>query len=73
VKPGDLVQIEKHGAFGIVTEVFSDLDPQEPWVRVLFTYPSKTYQWCKKSGLRVLKKEGEQNTPLLGDDNSGSL
>ena len=73
MKPGDLVRIKSHGAFGIVTEVFPDLDPVEPWIRVLFTHPRETFQWCKKSGLQLIKKEGEQKTPLPGAVNSGSL
>ena len=72
MKVGDLVQIEKHGAIGIVTDIFDDLDPKNPWVRVAFTHPHQTYQWCKQSGLQVIK-EGDHQGPLLGATKSGSL
>ena len=55
MKPGDLVKISKYGSIGIVTEIFDDLNPKEPWVRVLFTHPAQTYQWCKLSGLALIK------------------
>jgi hypothetical protein len=54
---GDLVKVAKGQAMGIVVEVFSDLGPTDPWVRVLFTHPSETYQWVKKSGLRIVTSE----------------
>ena len=44
---------------GVVIEIFSDLDPKNPWVRVLFTHPKETYQWCKLSGLEILNPEKE--------------
>jgi len=76
VKPGDLVRIKKQDinsiAIGIVIEVFNDINPKEPWVRVLFTHPTQTYQWCKRSGLEVVKKEKGPKDPLLGA-NTGSL
>tara|TARA_R110000751_G_scaffold66004_2_gene134913 strand:+ start:825 stop:1019 length:195 start_codon:yes stop_codon:yes gene_type:complete len=59
LKLGNLVKIIRHGAIGIVTEVFDDLNPDDPWIRVLFTHPTQTYQWCKLSGLELIeKKEG---------------
>jgi len=76
LKPGDLVRMHKHGAIGIVTEVFADLNPSDPWIRVLFTHPTQTYQWCKETGLEVLKREeGLEVPPLLGAiiSKSGSL
>ena len=75
VKTGDLVRIYKHGAIGIVTEVFADLNPDDPWIRVLFTHPTQSYQWCKGTGLEVLKKEEGQQVPLLDAiaNESGSL
>jgi hypothetical protein len=61
MKPGDLVKSKKFNSVGVVLEVFSDLDPANPWVRVLFTHPKKTYQWCRVNGLEVLKtEEGRQ-------------
>ena len=65
MEPGDLVKLTKRKAIGIVTEVFGDLDPDNPWVRVLFTHPHDVYQWCKKDGLLLISKKRE--TP------SGSL
>ena len=54
---GDLVKSIKFNSIGVVTEVFSDLDPKNPWVRVLFTSPVETYQWCRVSGLELIKKK----------------
>jgi len=53
--PGDLVKSIRFNSIGVITEIFSDLDPKNPWVRVLFTSPSETYQWCRVSGLILLK------------------
>jgi len=72
VKIGDLVRIHKHGAIGVVTEIFDDLNPKEPWIRVLFTHPQQTYQWCKQSGLELIK-EGDPKDPLLDGALTGSL
>jgi rRNA processing protein Gar1 len=60
VQPGDLVRLIKHGHIGVVVDVFGDLDPEEPWVYVLFTHPAQSYQWRKKSSLVLLvtKKSG---------------
>jgi|TARA_R110002020_G_scaffold398617_1_gene608586 hypothetical protein len=73
MKPGDLVRIFKHGAIGIVTEIFDDLNPKEPWIRVLFTHPTQTYQWCKLSGLEIIEQEETQATGLPNHSASGSL
>ena len=72
VKIGDLVRVYKHGAIGVVTEIFDDLNPKDPWIRVAFTHPSHTYQWCKRSGLEVIK-ERDHKGPLPGVDYTGSL
>jgi len=53
VKVGDLVKLTKGQAMGIIVELFTDLNKSDPWVRVLFTYPTETYQWVKKSGLCI--------------------
>lgn len=66
MKPGDLVRMHKHDAIGIVTEIFADLNPKEPWIRVLFTHPTQTYQWCKLSGLELIKQD-------FANDTSGNL
>ena len=57
MKPGDLVESIKFRSIGIVIEVFGDLDPDNPWVRVHFTTPTHTYQWCKMNSLTILKKK----------------
>tara|TARA_R100000664_G_C2743019_1_gene131218 strand:- start:460 stop:684 length:225 start_codon:yes stop_codon:yes gene_type:complete len=74
VTKGDLVKVVKHGAIGVVTEIFDDLNPRDAWVRVAFTHPSHTYQWVKQSGLIVIK-EGTLSGPLSSGANkvSGSL
>ena len=72
MKIGDLVRIAKHGAIGVVTEIFDDLNPQDPWIRVAFTHPSHTYQWCKQSGLERIK-EGDPKGPPLDGVHTGSL
>lgn len=51
MKPGDLVTDKKHSRIGIVTEVFGDLDPSNPWVRVRWTAPFSGSEWCKGAGL----------------------
>jgi len=54
---GDLVKLIKVDSIGVILEVFGDLDPKNPWVRVLFTHPAETYQWCRISGLELVKKK----------------
>lgn len=56
MKKGDLVRSTKFNSIGVIIEVFSDLDPKNPWVRVLFTHPKETYQWCRVNGLELIKK-----------------
>lgn len=76
MKPGDLVKAGKGSSIGIVVDLFGDLNPFDPWVRVLFTHPAQTYRWCKMSSLTVVqKKEGDPIDPLLYDaiTTSGSL
>ena len=75
VEPGDLVKSKQHDRMGIVVEVFKDLDADNPWIRVLFTHPVQTYQWCKAEGLEVIKKkEGDVCPPPLDTTSrSGSL
>jgi len=54
---GDLVKVAKGCAMGVVVEVFADINERDPWIRVLFTHPTETYQWVKKSALRVVTAE----------------
>lgn len=72
VKVGDLVRVYRHGAIGIVADIFDDLDPKNPWARVIFTHPKQSYQWCKVHGLEVIKK-GDPKDPLCDDKLTGSL
>tara|TARA_Y100000310_G_scaffold325215_1_gene388368 strand:+ start:674 stop:871 length:198 start_codon:yes stop_codon:yes gene_type:complete len=62
---GDLVKLIKYEKIGIVVEVFGDLDPNNPWIRVLFTGPHNPYQWCKKEGLLLLSKKREEDDHSL--------
>jgi len=48
---------------GIVVEIFDDLGEDNPWVRVLYTSPHKTYQWVKRSGL-LLVTEASAKEPF---------
>tara|TARA_B100000029_G_scaffold311698_1_gene304236 strand:- start:82352 stop:82579 length:228 start_codon:yes stop_codon:yes gene_type:complete len=75
MKLGDLVKSTRYGQMGIVVEIFDDLNKSNPWVRVLFTHPVQTYQWCKLDGLiPTTKKEENLSSPLSGALNkSGSL
>jgi len=75
VEVGDLVKLIQNNAIGIVVEVFDDLDPINPWVKILFTHPCDTYQWCKiKALVLVSKKKEDQNDPPLNSVTpSGSL
>jgi hypothetical protein len=59
MKRGDLVKSIKFNSIGVIIEVFSDLDPKNPWVRVLFTHPKETYQWCRVNGLELVKKKND--------------
>ncbi len=52
--------------YGIVTEIFDDLNPKDPWIRVAFTHPAHTYQWCKESGLVVVQEGGHKDPPRDG-------
>lgn len=62
VKLGDLVQSKKHNAIGIIVDIFGDLDPENPWICVLFTKEPRMRSWCKISDLKVLKKkEGREH------------
>jgi hypothetical protein len=58
INVGDLVRLIKSNRMGVVIEIFGDLDPENPWVRVAFSEPKQSYQWCRGNGLRVVKKEG---------------
>ena len=77
MKLGDLVRLELHKnkAIGIVVDIFDDLRADDPWVRVLFTHPVETYQWCKYQNLTVVTKEEESrsDSPLISATPSGSL
>jgi hypothetical protein len=58
MKLGDLVKSVKHpNSIGIIIEIFDDLGEDNPWIRVLYTHPSETYQWVKMSGLELITEE----------------
>ena len=66
MKVGDLVRWSKTDQIGIVLDMFGDLDPEDPWVRVMFQRTDQqTFQWCKISSLEPIKKEGAGTDPLL--------
>tara|TARA_R100000808_G_scaffold9063_1_gene25172 strand:+ start:1764 stop:2039 length:276 start_codon:yes stop_codon:yes gene_type:complete len=77
IKLGDLVSVQagKTNAIGIVVEIFDDLSKPDPWVRIRFTHPHHSYQWCKYQALTIVSKEKEsQNDPPSPSVNpSGSL
>tara|TARA_R110002020_G_scaffold387296_2_gene597993 strand:- start:44 stop:265 length:222 start_codon:yes stop_codon:yes gene_type:complete len=66
---GDLVQARKGGRLGIVAEIFDDLDPNNPWVRIRWTHPKETFEWCKMEGLLPVAKTDKRDSkaPLAGD------
>jgi len=57
VKPGDLVKTSKNDRIGIIVEIFGDLDPNNPWIRVRWTHPNDIYEWCKKEGLLLAQEK----------------
>ncbi len=74
IKLGDLVRSIRYQQMGIVVDIFSDLDEENPWIRVLFTHPTETYQWCRVSGIvKVEERKGSNYPPFSGAINSGSL
>ena len=65
MKVGDLVRWSKTDQIGIVLDIFGDLDPDDPWVRVMFQRTDQqTFQWCKMSWLSLVTKEGAETDPL---------
>ncbi len=73
IKYGDLVRSVRLNSIGVVVDVFGDLDPQNPWIKVHFTHPRQGYQWCKIETLVLIdKKEGDQNDPPLDGAIGGS-
>lgn len=61
MKLGSLVRGNKGKRIGIVVDIFDDLDEDNPWIRVRWTYPSDTYEWCKKSGLIEAEEEIQED------------
>ena len=68
MKKGDLVRWAKTSQIGVVIDMFGDLDPENPWVQVVFHGKNQHTQWCKKDSLVVIKKEGAVSDPSLGAD-----
>jgi len=61
---GDLVRWFKTNQIGIILDIFGDLDPDDPWVRVMFQKENQqTFRWCKISSLVPIKKKGPKPTP----------
>ena len=61
MKLGDLVKSTKNkGTIGIVVEIFDDLGEADPWIRVLFTHPTETYQWVKRTALILVKDDEKE-------------
>ena len=69
---GDLVRWAKTNQIGVVVDMFGDLDPDNPWVQVVFHGKNQHTQWCKKDSLVVIKKKGPFPTPSLALEFSGS-
>jgi len=68
MKVGDLVRWAKTDQIGIVLDIFGDLDPQDPWIRVVFQKgDQQTFQWCK-----ISKRRGRNRPLLIGALISGS-
>jgi len=57
MKRGDLVSSARFKSIGVIIEIFDDLDRENPWIRVMFTYPTETYQWCRANGLHVVSRD----------------
>tara|TARA_R100000234_G_C4973617_1_gene167461 strand:- start:791 stop:1021 length:231 start_codon:yes stop_codon:yes gene_type:complete len=74
IQLGDLVKSIRYKQIGIVVDIFRDLDKNNPWIRVLFTHPNETYQWCRAGGLiKVEERKEGTNPPFPGAHQSGSL
>jgi|TARA_R110000824_G_scaffold11268_2_gene49210 hypothetical protein len=75
MKPGNLIQSLKGDRLGIVIEIFGDLDPDNPWVKVRWTTPNNTFEWCKRNGLLLAtnKKEDTKSSFSGAVSESGSL
>jgi len=54
VKVGDLIKTKRGNRLGIIIEVFSDLDLENPWIKVHWTHPKEAYEWCNRVGLLVV-------------------
>jgi hypothetical protein len=57
ISNGVLVRARKGSRMGIVVEIFGDLNPKDPWVRVCWTHPKDTYEWCKLAGLEIVNNK----------------
>jgi mannose/cellobiose epimerase-like protein (N-acyl-D-glucosamine 2-epimerase family) len=55
---GDLVRSNKFdNKVGVIVEIFGDLDPENPWVRIRWTSPNHSFEWCKQEGLEIISKK----------------
>jgi len=62
MKIGDLVQSNKlDKKVGVIVDIFGDLNPNDPWVRVRWTSPEAAFEWCKINGLSLLSQNISKN------------
>ena len=46
---------------GVIVDIFGDLNPDDPWVRVRWTSPEPGFEWCKINGLSLLSQNTTPN------------
>ena len=46
---------------GFVVEIFGDLDANDPWIRVRWTGPAHSYEWCTQGGLTLLSEHQKES------------
>ena len=64
MKIGDLVRSNKFTEkVGVIIDIFGDLDPEDPWLRIRWTVPGPSFEWCKKQGLLVLSENAQPQDP----------
>jgi rRNA processing protein Gar1 len=62
MKIGDLVQSNnREEKVGVIVDIFGDLNPDDPWVRVRWTSPGPAFEWCKINGLSLLSQNATKN------------
>ena len=62
MKIGDLVRASRFpNNVGVILEIFGDLDANDPWIRVRWTGPAHSYEWCKQGGLTLLSEHQKES------------